>query len=94
MMPDKDINPVYTGSDPGCSGRACPSACWCSFRERGMFCIPALRLEITRLERRFLEETKAHDKTRHVLECRERELERIRSNMYKERVEEMQKESK
>jgi len=45
--------------------------------------------EIARLERRFIEETKAHDKTRHRLECRERELERIRSNMYKERVEEM-----
>lgn len=44
--------------------------------------------EIARLERRFLEETKAHDKTRHILECRERELERIRSNMYSQRVKE------
>ena len=49
--------------------------------------------EITRLERRFLEETKAHDKTRHRLHCRELELERLRSNMYKERVEESQNEA-
>jgi hypothetical protein len=45
--------------------------------------------EIERLERRFLEETKAHDKTRYRLECRERELERIRSNMYSQRVDEV-----
>jgi len=45
-----------------------------------------LQDEVTRLERRFLDETAAHDKTRHRLECRERELERIRSNNYRERV--------
>jgi hypothetical protein len=50
--------------------------------------ITELLEEITRLERRFLEETKAHDRTRHILECRERELERVRSNFYKNRVEE------
>lgn len=48
-----------------------------------------LREEVQRLERRFLEETKAHDKTRHVLECRERELERVRRNMYENRVKEL-----
>jgi hypothetical protein len=51
--------------------------------------IVSLEAEVARLERRFLEETAAHDKTRHRLECRERELERIRSNMYSERVERM-----
>jgi hypothetical protein len=68
---------------------------YCSHEENDGGCLECheeqlteLREEISRLERRFLEETKAHDKTRHHLECRERELERIRSNFYKERIEE------
>lgn len=52
-----------------------------------------LRAEITRLERRFIEETKAHDQTRHRLACRERELERLRNNFYSERVKEIQHEN-
>jgi hypothetical protein len=51
-------------------------------------CTEAKLPEIARLERRFLEETANHDKTRKRLESRERELERIRSNNYKDRVEE------
>jgi hypothetical protein len=58
-------------------------------RKRHWQTIGELREETARLERRFLDETKAHDKTRHVLECRERELERVRRNMYENRVKEL-----
>lgn len=45
-----------------------------------------LARSVGQLERSLLREIAEHDKTRRRLEARERELERIRSNNYSERV--------
>lgn len=42
--------------------------------------------EVRRVENRLLREMTEHDRTRHRLECRERELDRIRRNFYEKRV--------
>lgn len=47
---------------------------------------PMLHEKIAQLERSLLCEIAAHDKTKRRLAAQEREIERMRSNMYKNRV--------
>ena len=45
--------------------------------------------EITRLERQFLNEVQAHDRTRQDLEAKNQELRRIQENFYQKRIDNM-----
>jgi len=63
-----------------------------AIQTRGVDNKPMMYEEIAQLERSLLNEISAHDVTKRRLAAQEREIERLRSNLYKDRVKNQTKE--